>query len=298
MKKQHQILLRVAGWFLLLWWLWPANLFLRWESLLIALAAVELVPWCLVLLRQTVPGWFPLLSIPFALTLTLDGPWWLVLPYLGAAIGYTWRSFVAHLSQPQRPLSGWVQIFALGYWATAALWALMHMVHFQPFGFDPVIVTLTAAHFHLAGLVLSTLVFANLMLHNRPITRWLGMLSLAGMPLVALGITLTRLGYAPIIEQGAALFFIGYALLFIWHQTSMAFQANLPARVRTGWLLGAGSLVAGMLLATLYALRFQIPLEWINIPNLKYWHGTLNTLGFGFCSLLGWVNIISQDNKS
>ncbi|MFZ4634973.1 MAG: DUF1990 family protein [Saprospiraceae bacterium] len=40
--------------------------------------------------------------------------------------------------------------------------------------------------------------------------------------------------------------------------------------------------------AALYALRFYWPIEQVHIPNMKIWHGTVQALGFGFCSLLGW----------
>jgi protein-S-isoprenylcysteine O-methyltransferase Ste14 len=91
------------------------------------------------------------------------------------------------------------------------------------------------------------------------------------------------------------LFFVGYAVVFLGLQWGMSCQKSQSNKTRAGWFFGSLCLAGGMLLATLYALRFQFPLEWINIPNLKYWHGTLNTLGFGWCSLWAWEYVLHSD---
>jgi hypothetical protein len=61
-----------------------------------------------------------------------------------------------------------------------------------------------------------------------------------------------------------------------------------PKSSRYAWLIGALCLLTGAALAAMYALRFSIPLAFFTIPNMKIWHGTLNTLGFGWLVLSGW----------
>ncbi|HAD13474.1 MAG TPA: hypothetical protein DCF33_13695 [Saprospirales bacterium] len=257
----------------------------RWESFLVAFAAVVLAPMALKILQVGVPGWYVLIAALFAISLPLSGPWWLAVPYLTFAAWNVWTALVQLLSVVERPLVGWVRLFALGYWFTGGIWALFHLLEYSPLDFDPVIVILTSAHFHLAGFVASTMVFSVVSKEKNRLIRVLGICSLIGMPFVALGITLTRLGFDPVWEQCSALFFLGYAGLLIYQLSSWALQKDCLLLRRTLLLGATGSLGVGIFLAFLYALRFQIPIDWITIPNMKYWHGTLNTLGFGWMGL-------------
>lgn len=257
----------------------------RWESFLVAFAAVVLAPMALKVLQVGVPRWYVLIAALFAFALVLKGPWWLATPYLMFAAWNVWAVLVGLFSVVDRPINGWVRLFALGYWFTGGVWAVFHLLEFSPLGFDPVIVTLTSAHFHLAGFVASTMVFSVVSKEKSRSARILGICSLTGMPFVALGITLTRLGFDPIWEQCSALFFWGYVGLLIYQLTSWALQKDCLLLRRTLLLGATGGLGVGIFLAFLYAIRFQIPIDWITIPNMKYWHGTLNTLGFGWMGL-------------
>jgi hypothetical protein len=108
------------------------------------------------------------------------------------------------------------------------------------------------------------------------------------MPLVATGITMSKFGLPPTFEWISAVFFAVFATLTVLAQWRVAWFAQQTS-ARQAWFLGAFCLLIGAVLASLYGLRYVWPIEWINIPNMKIWHGTLNTLGFGFFSLWGWT---------
>jgi hypothetical protein len=178
------------------------------------------------------------------------------------------------------------------------VFAFFFLAEIQPLQFDAVIVALTAAHFHVAGFVLAAVAYAMLNVRPGAFTRVSGWAVIAGMPLVATGIVLTKLGFPPVFEWVAALAFVLFAGLIVgWHIGRYS-DAGFPLLSRRYWLAGAVCLLAGIGLATLYALRFHFPLAWINIPNMKVWHGTLNAVGFAWLTLLGWDTLIKRPNAN
>jgi hypothetical protein len=260
----------------------------QWECLLVMFAALELVPRGLRLLGRPQPDWYALAAALFCCAYFFEGFWFLALPYLVWAVWMTLREAAELLVPQNRQLLDFVRVFALGYWATGAAFAVMYLIGIQPLGFDLVIVSLTAAHFHLAGFVLTVLVFAQIREMPSRWTKILGWASMVGMPLVAAGITGSQLGLPSILEQVSALGFVIFAFAFIIQQIRLAKQPKYPNTTRWLWVAGLGCLLIGVALAALYALRFQYPDPWVNIPNMKIWHGTLNTLGFAWLSLLGY----------
>lgn len=281
----------IAGWLLFLWLVGPDFLLQHWEGALVVFAALALVPTGLHLL-DVFPG---------------PGYW---LAAGGLAVGYGWypHPSAVFFAVPYLLLATWLMLqeglhllmdrkwtwkkvmraVAITYWTTGAAWAICWLAGFQPLGFDTVIVGLTAAHFHVAGFVLTVAVYSLYSYQPNRINRLLGWAALLGMPLVATGITLTRLGYSPWVEQVSAAFFAAFALGVLVQHLRLNFQSTIQAAARWAWTLGALCLLAGAVLASLYALRFSFPMNWINIPNMKIWHGTLNAVGFGWLTLQGW----------
>ncbi|MBL7807370.1 MAG: YndJ family transporter, partial [Saprospiraceae bacterium] len=156
-------------------------------------------------------------------------------------------------------------------------------------------VSLTAAHFHLAGFVVSSIVYALLMDGGGGAkSGLLAWFSLIGMPLVALGITLTRLGYVPFWEQFSALFFLFYSILLLSQLVSFVRTQGRAKGVRILVLGATFSLSLGIFLAMLYAIRFQLPVTWVTIPNMKYWHGSLNAIGFGWLALSAFSGLTER----
>lgn len=273
----------------------------HWEAVLVMFAALFLVPKGLrILSLPPVPlYWIPATGLCVAY-LFFPAPFapLLGLPYLVVACWSAIREGVNLLVYRRFTLGEILRAVALAYWATGAAWALFFLAHIQPLGFDPTMVGLTAAHFHVAGFVLSTVIYALLLAQPGRFTRVLGHAALLGMPLVALGITLTKWGVTSMVEGLSSLLFAGMALAVAGTQLRRFGQKNLPRLARGCWLGGAVCLLIGALLASLYALRFQWPLPWVNIPHLKVWHGTLNAVGFGWLSLHGWQLACSEKMPS
>ena len=282
----------------LAWLLWlvlasPTYLQSNWETALVLFAAWMLVPEGLVLLGQAVSPlyWISVVSLSVAYCLQDSAflwPAWFAVPYVGIAVWMTVREAARLLEIPKIQLPDIVRVAALGYWATGAVFAFCFLGGLQPLGFDAVIVSLTAAHFHVAGFVLATVTYGMLKAVPGRFTNGTGWAVLAGMPSVATGIVLTKLGYSPTFEWVSALAFAVFGAVIVgWHVLRIS-DGRFPLQVRRFWLAGALCLLAGVSLATLYALRFHFPLAWINIPNMKIWHGTLNTVGFAWLTLKGW----------
>jgi len=264
----------------------------RWEGALVVFAALALVPTGLQLLHLSQSRSYLLPAIGLGAAYLFFPNQYapiLALPYLLLAAWLTVREFANLLVSKKMELLQWVRVAALAYWATGAAWALCFLADFRPLGFDPVIVGLTAAHFHVAGFVLATVVYCLLSDASSSINKLLGWATLAGMPLVAAGITLTKLGFSPIFEWASALGFVGFALVVVWQHIRLFSQKNNLRTARLLWLGGAICLLVGGILASLYAIRFSFPMDWVNIPNMKIWHGTLNAVGFGWLVLNGWT---------
>lgn len=263
----------------------------HWEGALVMFAALALVSSGLELLGFQQGRWywltatglcaaylfFPNKMAPLA-----------ALPYLILSVWLTVQTTVNLLVFRKFQLREWVRLAALGYWATGAVWAMCFLADIRPFGFDPVIVGLTAAHFHVAGFVLATVVYCLISDAPTQANRLLGLATLAGMPLVATGITLTKLGFSPTFEWVSASCFVIFAISVAWQHIRLFSTKQHPWKSRLFWLGGSVCLLAGAVLATLYALRFSIPIQWVNIPNMKIWHGTMNAVGFGWMVIHGW----------
>lgn len=291
MKNPAIKLLPLAAWLLFLLVAGPEFLLRYWELALVLFAALILVPSGLKLLGF-LPGrryWIAVFGLGLGILL-LPRPYVFVLalPYLVVAASMALRGLADLSAVRNFSLRSWVRIAALGYWATGALFLVSFLAGFQPLGFEPMVVALTAAHFHLAGFVLTVVVFCLLSDAPGRTNKIIAVASLAGMPLVATGITLTRLGFLPTFEWLSALGFALFALTIAWQHLALFFKDKYPRPARLLWLAAALCLLSGAVLAVLYALRFSYPISWVTIPNMKNWHGSLNTLGFAWMALGGW----------
>ncbi len=289
-------LLPIFAWLLWLLAAGPAYLQSSWESALVLFAAWVLVPEGLSLLRAPARLLYWLgvgaLSLSYYLT-DVPSSWrgLLALPYVGLALWITVRELTQLFTLPKIQLPDIVRVAAFAYWSTGAVFALCSLTGFRPLDFDLVIVSLTAAHFHVAGFVLATVAYRMLLAAPGRVTTFTGWGVLAGMPSVATGIVLSKWGFSPVFEWVAALLFVLFAAVLVaWHFSRLR-DTHYPLAARRYWLGGAVCLLAGISLASLYALRFVYPISWVHIPNMKIWHGTLNTLGFGWLMLHGWMQV-------
>ena len=177
------------------------------------------------------------------------------------------------------------QDLALVFLVVGSGWALLDRLSLRPFDFDPVIVLLTAIHFHYAGFVLPLVTGVLLQDEKGTLARVAGVGVLVGIPLVAIGITATQLKWGTPLEVMAA-WVLGGAGLLVAHLLGRQALRGGPT-VRVLWLIAGTSLGCGMVLAILYGSRPLLELSWLDIPMMRAIHGTANALGFALCGLLG-----------
>ena len=170
-----------------------------------------------------------------------------------------------------------------GYVLVGALWLLASRMGLQPVGFHEPIVLLTAVHFHYAGLmaaVLAGLVAAS--------TRTSLLLRIA-LSCAVLGPGLLGLAFL----AGSRLKLAAVVLMVVG-ECGIAvgtFRIGLSDAARIGGrllILGSACVIVGMALAGVWAVG-EYPLHaFVNLEQMARYHGVLNSVGFGLCSLVGW----------
>jgi hypothetical protein len=190
----------------------------------------------------------------------------------------------AAVSEAQVPLAlGTVTSFWLPAGATASRSGA------NPLGFGDLIVLLTAVHFHYAGFAAPILVgltgrrLTTSSRSARRIFRLAAIGVIAGVPLVALGITFSRA-----LEIGAALL-LATSLLTL---AALVVVVVVPrVRQRPAQILptiSAAASVVTILLAAAYAAGGLAGLR-ITIPQMVLAHGVVNAFGLVLCGLVGWT---------
>jgi hypothetical protein len=263
-----------------------------WAEALLLLGPWVLVPLGLAEARRHDPS--RLLSAT-ALTLGLAMP---RCP-LAAALSLPWifwtiREAVSTLTPRPRGTIAWCAASAWLFLVVGAMWTTADRAGWQPFGFDPVIVRLTAIHFHHAGFsapLLAAWTAQNLPGHGSRITCKLMM---AGVPLTALGITASRLGWWPGWETGSATVMVAAGLATAGQCGRLSFRET-DLLTRLCLMVAAVALTLGSVLALSYAWRFaRVPLV-PDIPSMRALHGSANAIGFGLLGLVARAR--SQSRK-
>lgn len=187
------------------------------------------------------------------------------------------------------------------YLPVGGAWLLASRAGLSPMGFAEPIVLYTAAHFHYAGfaapVVLGLLGRARSASPQGPGARALytgsAAVVAAGVPLVAVGITVSRSLESPAaVLLGAGM--LCAAGLLAHEGLRRGRSAPIAARV-SGALLGvaAGSLVLSMGFAVAFALTGSAgrasPGGRISFSTMASVHGTANALGFALCALLAFA---------
>lgn len=153
-------------------------------------------------------------------------------------------------------------------------------------GFVEPIVLLTAAHFHFAGLVLPVVVtMAGRVIPGVHATA-AALAVVAGMPLVAAGITLGGKGI-PYVELAAAWWMTAACVLAAVLGARVAWRLR---RLAEALLLALSSiaLVLGMAMAATYALGAHLRAPWLDIPTMVKLHATTQIFGFALPALVFW----------
>lgn len=107
-----------------------------------------------------------------------------------------------------------------------------------------------------------------------------------GVVLTALGITTTQLGLPHFIETIAAISMALSGVLSGFVFIKFGFKET--GFTQKLWILGGFCLFLGMILAFCYAIRPIYPLSILTIPFMQAVHGSLNALGFGTLTLVGF----------
>ena len=178
------------------------------------------------------------------------------------------------------------------YLAVGGGWVLIERAGIRPLNFDPAIILLTGIHFHYAGFALPILAGLAIGSESAAMARiWKYVIAIgvvASVPLVAVGITASQLGWSPWLEVIAAWCMSLAGMGVAWLYLRLAFAPATNRVARQLWSIGAIFLAAGMCLSLLYGSRFFIELPWLDIPTMRAWHGTANALGFTVPAVLGW----------
>jgi hypothetical protein len=247
------------------------------STLLLRLAVALQLPAAVLLaiaFRLEPGGWATLLAAPWAAVLLM-----LAASGLSRAVQRSWGDLPALCGDA-----------GLVFAAVGAAWLLADRAAIRPMDFSGEIVLLTAIHFHYAGIVLPILAAKALhQLQQRTLGALIAAGVIAGVPAVAVGITLTQLQAASAVEAAAALLMaVSGAAVGVVH-VGLGLQRHGSVGVRCGWVIAGGSLAVGMALAALYGVRgFFTPWPWLDIPWMRALHGSVNAIGFGLCGTLAW----------
>ncbi len=174
--------------------------------------------------------------------------------------------------------------FGEGYMLIGALWLLASRLGLQPVGFHEPIVLLTAVHFHYAGLMAAVL--AGLAASTLRTSLFLRI----ALSCAVLGPGLLGLAFlvGPKLKLAAVgLMVIGECAIAIrTFRIGLAETRGIGGRLL---LVASACVLLGMALAGLWAVG-EYPLHaFVNLEQMARYHGVLNSVGFGLCSLVGWT---------
>jgi len=172
--------------------------------------------------------------------------------------------------------------FGAGYSLVGALWLMASRIGLQPVGFHEPIVLLTAVHFRYAGLMAATLVGLAASSRRTPLSVRIALsCAVVGPGLLGLAFLV-----GPKLKLAAVgLMVIGEcAIAFVTLRVGLA-ASGIGGRIL---LVGSVCVIFGMALAGSWAIG-EYPLHsFVNLEQMARYHGVLNSVGFGLCSLLGW----------
>jgi hypothetical protein len=182
--------------------------------------------------------------------------------------------------------------------AIGSAWLVAATFGWFPFRFDPLIVLLTAVHFHHAGVTLPLIAGLNAKAAPGCWTRFSCVAILLGVPLVAAGIMCTQFGVLPFMEPfGVTILVLGsLGVALSQFARGARSRSGFSVWTRVGFLVSGISLLEAMLLAMAFGLRYHFPSISITMAQMWTTHGTLNAFGFGLCGLLAWRGALKPVN--
>ncbi|MEP7340544.1 MAG: YndJ family protein [Acidobacteriota bacterium] len=184
----------------------------------------------------------------------------------------------------------------LAYVTVGSGWLFLSRWGMNPLGFSDAIVLLTAVHFHYAGFAAPVLTgFAGQKIESGIARKFYLPAAagvIAGPPLVAAGITLSRgVEVFSAVVLALSLFVLALLMLFV------VVPKLKPRLARLLLSLSAISVMVTMLFACLYAMGRFTGSAIVTLPLMAQVHGVSNALGFVFCGLLAWaINEVAYAN--
>ncbi|MGH9802654.1 MAG: YndJ family protein [Blastocatellia bacterium] len=175
----------------------------------------------------------------------------------------------------------------LAYVVVGSGWLFLSRLGLNPMNFSDTIVLLTAVHFHYAGFAAPILTGLAGRKIKTGIARKFYLAAatgiIAGPPLVAAGITLSRsVEVFSAVTLALSLFILAMLTMFV-------IAPAMKPLVRLLLILSSMSVVVTMIFACLYAFGHFAGIETVSIPLMAQIHGTSNALGFVLCGLLAWA---------
>lgn len=190
---------------------------------------------------------------------------------------------------------------SLVYLSVGAAWLTAARLGLRPMGFSPVIVELTAVHWHFAGFaatLMGSLTAARLAGRQGRLPMVSGAAALAliaGTPLTAAGIATSSSLFTIAGPATLACGVLATAAL-----TLFAVAPTLADR-RARWLLrlSSAAVVIPMFLGVDYAFSRVFPsLPALDIPTMALVHGDLNAVAFSLAGILGWTLASSRAGQT
>lgn len=207
----------------------------------------------------------------------------LVLPWLFVALATAIAAALRRTTTARTSLLAIAVFFPAG-----AVWLLLSRLGIEPSGLTPTKVLLAAAHFHLSGFALQTLLAATHARVGELERRWrvahhlATVVATTALPVIAAG----NASASPVIKA------VGVGGMVVATLCLVAVIAVLgwgARRSRAGALLltSAACGAVGMVLAGVYALGETRGL--LALPTMVATHGVLNGFGFMLCGLLAFT---------
>lgn len=304
----------VAGFLIWLGWSvfnYQFPLHANWGRMLLLLAPLALVPMALNLLSRSpflpkrlfiikIEKWTLPASACLVVAYMLDqgelaGA--LALPWLAVTLAVTWAG-ICTIQISKTDTSLLALSFGMVYLSVGGLWAVADRMGWRPLGYDPEIVFLTVAHFHYAGFVLPIVAGFVVSEIKNGLTKVMAYGILIGVWLVAAGIVASQMGGGPTLECFAAWWLATAAMLLAFFQIKIVLRRETPANVAICFSIAGVALLAGMLLAGLYGMRYVYPIPGLDIPMMRALHGSANVFGFGMFAILGWWLYMFEKGKT
>jgi hypothetical protein len=223
--------------------------------------------------------------LPIGLPAALPATAWLLLCVI-AALGALAHLIQGRSLRPERLAPS----AAVAFMAFGAIWLVLSRAGVAPIGLSPIIVEMTAVHFHFTGFaatLMAALVLTRLR-DERGIARRLAMaaslLLVAGSPVLAMGwatpIHVLQVAGAILVATGV----VATSVVLFFRSASLVESTAARVLLR----LSAFAPLLPMVLAVEYSAGHVFGFPTLDIQGMALIHGDLNALGFSLLGLIAW----------